>query len=359
MATQKQFRLDFIDAARGLAVVFMIAVHTLEAYTHSYGQATWLGQAIEFLGGMPAAPVFVTLMGFSFAIAKPKPLGHQLKRGVKLIVAGYGLNLMRGSLPLWLAKMSDAAFLQQWPLAVQDEILLLMLVDILQFAGIAYIILALLKGAPKLLYLVLSGICLMVAPYLWGAQFGLPVIDWLLELFVGDAPIGFAFLQNKVAFPVLPWLAFPLLGAYLGLHYKARLATGTQAQSLRWFTVLGALLFSLGLLLCLQNPDYQFNDYFHSREGAMLLMQGFVILWLCALHGLTRFMADSAVMGLLRQWSQGVTVIYIAQWILIIWCLPLFGLNANSIGSTLLLIVGFTFASHWLNIWAQKRGFRI
>ena len=51
-------RLMAIDLARGLAVFFMIAVHTLEVFASQEVKNSVFGQIIEFLGGPPAAPVF-------------------------------------------------------------------------------------------------------------------------------------------------------------------------------------------------------------------------------------------------------------------------------------------------------------
>ena len=62
-------RIQSIDVVRGLAVFFMIAVHTLEVFGTTELRQSITGELIEFLGGPPAAPVFMTLMGLSMVLA--------------------------------------------------------------------------------------------------------------------------------------------------------------------------------------------------------------------------------------------------------------------------------------------------
>jgi uncharacterized membrane protein len=52
-----------LDMARGLAVFFMIAVHVLEILGDTALAETGPGIVIGFLGGPPAAPVFMMLLG--------------------------------------------------------------------------------------------------------------------------------------------------------------------------------------------------------------------------------------------------------------------------------------------------------
>ncbi|OPL09890.1 MAG: hypothetical protein AVO34_12720 [Firmicutes bacterium ML8_F2] len=53
----KRERLEFVDLARGMAVIFMIAVHVLMVYANNTVKESPFGVVVEFLGGPPAAPV--------------------------------------------------------------------------------------------------------------------------------------------------------------------------------------------------------------------------------------------------------------------------------------------------------------
>ena len=79
-------------------------------------------------------------------------------------------------------------------------------VDILQFAGFALIILAMIRRWIPWLrtWILLSVLITVSAPLLWGIDTGILPFDWLLDLFWGN--------YEEVWFPIFPWLAFPLLG---------------------------------------------------------------------------------------------------------------------------------------------------
>jgi uncharacterized membrane protein len=88
--TTQENRLMSIDLARGLAVFFMIAVHTLDVFACQEVKNSVLGQIIEFLGGPPAAPVFMTLMGFSFIFSRKSALKPKLEFAEKVLSQGPG-----------------------------------------------------------------------------------------------------------------------------------------------------------------------------------------------------------------------------------------------------------------------------
>jgi uncharacterized membrane protein len=346
--TTQNNRLLSIDLARGLAVIFMIAVHTLEVFASAEVKNSVFGQIIEFLGGPPAAPVFMTLMGFSFIYSRKSELKPKLLRGFKLFLSGYVLNILRGVIPFTLSVYLKIDATKTFPTEKLNEYTILTIVDILQFAGIALMIMALIQEFKINKYIILFSAFLisMLSPFLWGLKLNIPVIDQILELFWGDQPIEFSFIENKIAFPVFPWLSFPLLGMFLGNIMKN---SNDQNRTFKHFGIGGILVLLIGLAISYNNFEYHFNDYYHSRQGAMLFICGFVIIWLY----LTKIAIDKLPMNklfeLLFKWSKGVTNIYFAQWIIIIWSIAFFGINKSSYTTTILLILTFTLISHFIN----------
>jgi uncharacterized membrane protein len=341
-------RLLSIDLARGLAVFFMIAVHTLDVFANEEVKSSLFGQVIGFLGGPPAAPVFMTLMGFSFMFSGKADFKSRIIRGFKIFLSGYILNLFRGMLPFLLAKEFNPHIYNNLPLNLINGPAILKVIDILQFAGLALVIMAIIQvmKVGKYWLLVLSILISILAPFLWGLQSGFGLLDFFLDLLWGDLPVQFSFIGNLVAFPIFPWLSFPLLGMFLG---ECMLNTKDQNQLFKKFGFWGFLFLSIGLVLSLLDPEYQFNDYYHSRTFAMIFMGGFVVFWIWCTKLIFDLIPDNPVFRLLFSWSKGVTNIYFAQWILIIWSIGLFGINESSFLATGLLILLFSFASHWVN----------
>jgi uncharacterized membrane protein len=341
-------RILSIDLARGLAVLFMIAVHTLMVFANQEVQDSVFGQIIEFLGGPPAAPVFMTLMGFSYVYSRKSELKSRLTRGLKILLSGYLLNILRGVIPFTLSAQLHLDITETFPLNELNEYTILTIVDILQFAGIALMIMALIQEFKINKYVILFTAILisMISPFFWGLHLNLPVIDHILELFWGDQPIAYSFIDNKISFPVLPWLSFPLLGMFLGITIKR---SNDQSMTFKHFGIIGISVLLLGVAISYSDIEYHFNDYYHSRQGGMLFMHGFVLFWLYFTKLILDKVHQNKVFDLLFKWSNGVTNIYFAQWIIIIWSIPLFGINQNSLLSTILLIMGFTILSHFIN----------
>jgi uncharacterized membrane protein len=326
----------------------MIAVHTLEVFASKEVKNSVFGQIIEFFGGPPAAPVFMTLMGFSFLYSSKSELKPRLFRGLKIFLSGYILNIIRGVLPFTLSTYLKMEITETFPLEKINGYTILTIVDILQFAGIALIIMALIQEFKINKYVVLFSAFLisMLSPFLWGLKLNIQVIDQILELFWGDLPIGFSFIENKIAFPIFPWLSFPLLGMFLGDTMKS---TKDQNRTFKHFGMGGILVILIGVAISYNNAEYHFNDYYHSRQGAMLIMCGFVVFWIY----ITKIAIDKLPMNklfeLLFKWSKGVTNIYFAQWIVIIWSIAFFGINKSSFATVISLIFIFTLISHFIN----------
>jgi uncharacterized membrane protein len=346
--TKQNNRLLSIDLARGLAVFFMIAVHTLEVFANQEVKNSVFGQIIEFLGGPPAAPVFMTLMGFSFIYSTKSELKPKLFRGFKIFLTGYLLNILRGVIPFSLASYLNMDIAKAFPIGKLNEWTILTIVDILQFAGIALMIMAVIQAFKINKYLILLSAFLisMISPFLWGIKIDIPIIDQVLELFWGDQPIEFSFIANKIAFPVFPWLTFPLLGMFLGETVK----NSTDAHiTFNYLGIAGIVVVLIGGAISYNNFTYHFNDYYHSRQGGMVFMCGFVLFWLY----LTKLIFDkvpaNSFFDLLFTWSKGVTNIYFVQWITIMWSIAIFGINSSSFTTTTLLILAFTAVSHYSN----------
>ncbi len=346
--TNQSNRLLSLDLARGLAVFFMISVHTLEVFASKEVKSSLFGQIIEFLGGAPAAPVFMTLMGVSFIYSSKSELKPKLLRGFKIFLTGYVLNILRGVIPFTLSTYLKMDVVKTFPIEVLNEYTILTTVDILQFAGIALMIMALIQEFKINKYIILLSAFLisMLSPFLWGFTLNIPVIEQIFELFWGDQPIGFSFIDNKIAFPVFPWLTFPLMGMFLGELLKNSI---DPSRIFKYSGVLGILVLVIGVAISFNNFQYHFNDYYHSRQGAMLFMCGFILIWLYLNKLILDNVPKNSLFDLLFRWSKGVTNIYIVQWITIIWSIAFLGINSSSFATTILLILIFTCISHFTN----------
>ena len=85
----RQKELDF---AKGLAIIFMVLVHTGEYFQGESGEL--YERIVEFLGSPPAAPIFMLALGVGIVYSKRNDASTLLKRGVKLLALGYAFNII-------------------------------------------------------------------------------------------------------------------------------------------------------------------------------------------------------------------------------------------------------------------------
>jgi hypothetical protein len=324
----------------------MVLVHVLETYAKPEVQGSVFGWVIEFLGGPPAAPVFMFLMGASLAFSRRAAPARGLRRGLWLLFLGYLLNFTRGALPTYLALQAGLCTPEE--LGPHTPTYELTQADILHLAGLALIILTALRACVPMTYLwvLMSVGVAAVSPLLWGVLSGQPVLDWLLTLLWG---VG----GEHVAFPVFPWLSYPLIGMAFGHWLRACQDQGTV---FRRGTAVGLALVATGTVVILTNPDFHIGDYWRSGPGAVVWIAGFVLVWLGICHAISQRVRKSAVVGVLSYWSENVTVFYFLHWVIIGWGVGIAGFQELSLIPTIIsMVVAAVLADGATRLWQRGK----
>ena len=137
--TGRQYNLDLLKA---LSIVAMIICHTVTIlsgartdYESEFGY--WL--ADDFLGAyLGVAHAFMFCMGVGFVYSRNNTPKALLVRGIRIYIMGYVLNFFRGGMYAIVAGIFDSGY--------RDMIgYMLLMQDILQFAGLAMILTAFFK----------------------------------------------------------------------------------------------------------------------------------------------------------------------------------------------------------------------
>ena len=328
--SKKKRRIHFLDIARGFAIFGMFTQHSMIMHEISAGEGeNLLANLFFYLGTAPSAPVFMVIMG-AFLMKSDSSIGQSVWRGIKLLILGFILNLLRFTLPLLIA-LADNNSLNVTEGETPLE--LLFYVDIFQLAGLSLIFGAFLKkiAEKKLVVPVLILAILLVSPFLWGKLDNNP----FLNLFWGDA--------KNVSFPFFPWVIYPLLGMYLSQYLIESRTLKRNLTKMGWS---GLVLCSLGLLI-VNLSVFKFltfdvffpnGNYERSGAGIHLLIIGFVFFWLNACYGIEqKFGVENLLVKVLIYWSKNVTAIYFIQWVLFGWSTLIFDLNKhNAFGATII-----------------------
>jgi uncharacterized membrane protein len=235
-------RVIFIDLARALAIVLMIAGHTSSALlADDFRAGPWF-DVWMFQRGLTSA-LFLLLAGFAFSIATTRHWSQhlrlsgtvvkRLRRFALFVALGYGLHF-----PVLHFSELAATTQAQWQSFVA--------VDVLQLIGGTLIALQLLVlvARTRRVFMVAAfaaAVALIAAsPATWQT-------DWTMLM---PLPLAAYFSPATGSlFPLFPWAAYVFVGAGAGLLY-ARWGAAHLVSFARWGMLApGALLVAAGLVV--------------------------------------------------------------------------------------------------------------
>jgi uncharacterized membrane protein len=283
-------RFDFVDAARGLAVVFMLWMHTGDGWLRPDLREGTGWVLVRAVGGL-AAPSFLLLVGVSLGLAWRRPMAERplrvdLARGLQVLALAHLLRMQMwmidgagyehppswlGALPMlggWLAVLAG---LSRWArgerclgllgtggatvagsllyvhLWIPHRLQGLLRVDVLQAIGAGILIVSLLgragrpvnragarTGALLLLGVLAAALTHWMRSWVPG-PLPAPLAGYLAywEPAAGRPPVGM--------FPLFPWLAYPCFGVLVGIRW-GRLGPRRALESAISLCALGATL---------------------------------------------------------------------------------------------------------------------
>lgn len=336
---QVEDRNHTFDLVRGFAVIFMIAVHVLGVYSSVEVYNSLFGNVVDFLGSPPAAPVFMFTMGVFFILSrKTEGFSEGVSRGLKLYLLSLVFSFFRSDFVtiiegVYFGSMDN----------LQESLTTLIEVDILQFAGVAYVLLSIIRKVIKkpIGWIAIAFGIMLASPLVWGFTTGIEPVDWVLNYILGSG--------DETYFPIFSWLYYPLLGMAFGVIYKASDDHDALFKSLIEPSI---LLLAIGSAITLTNVDFHVGDYFRSGPGAVVWITGFVGVWLWFnnkyLNGFV-VKADGfnkKLLNFICYMGRATTKVYLIHWILLTWTAAFIGYETQGYMGTVFLAVLFTVISY-------------
>ncbi len=303
-----------VDIVRGLAVFFMILVHVSGEFLNESANDTLFSKVIDFMGCVPAAPVFMFIMGVGIVYSKKQTPFILLKRGALILLSGYILNFSRGLLPFFIG--SKLGF-YPFDSASTPWYTYLIVVDILQFAGFAMIFMSALKAIKlkEVYYPILAVAIGIASPYVWGIKTGNLVADAFISIIFGG--------NNTTYHPFFSWIFYPLMGAFFGwllirVKNKNKFYLASMVVSIP-ITFIGLAYYYLHSGMDLGIVTGNVYNYFHHGIISNIIFCSSVIWWIAIWHFASGFI-PKFIKNRITFWSKSVTEIYFIHWIIIGWC---------------------------------------
>jgi hypothetical protein len=320
-------RSKAIDMAKGLSLLTLPAIHSTLFFSNSEVFASPFGLTLAFIAETIGAPVFLLTMGWSISINPPKSARRIVIRSVKLFIVGYFLNFLKFGIPYLTNGIPEALYLEnKIPHNVGGLVRLLLIGDILQLASISYFICAMLhRYKSNIGYSVFMAIIvLLITPLTWQMHSNNTIVNFFFSLFCGVPPQTF--------FPVFPWLIYPAAGLILGYFRISK-----DNKKTYWWIAIAILIVGIGCATI--EPVEWKSNYYRLGPGSTLYHIGVALIFLLVCDGLIKIGQLSNFSDWLYVLSSNVTVVYIIQWVVVCWTLPLFTYHQLTLGQTFLAVV--------------------
>jgi len=303
-----------VDMAKMFAIFFMVIIHTFEC--GEADTATGLGYFFDSIAGAEfAAPVFMFCMGIGLTFSRNNSAPTMARRGLLLVLAGYLLNMAK-ALPMLL--LVPATGNTDY---YADVIYALTNVDILHFAGVAFLLLALCKrqrvGLPGMMVLAL--LMSVTGSFIRKVDLGSFTLNLLGSLFIGiDTDLV------RTDFPLLNWFIFVVAGYGFGRLLRRctdcdRLYAILLPLTAVVYGAYAAYAIPRGLGIFGTCPQ----DFYHMNTFNMLICLVSALLAISLCHFIAKYTPDAAMKSVTRICND-LTKIYVAQWIVIMWLVRAF-----------------------------------
>ena len=296
-----QNRIQTPDLLKGLAVIFMIQVHLMELFTRQDIYDGFAGKLSLFLGGVPAAPVFMIIMGYFLAFGQKKPVKMMI-RGVKLFMAGMVLNIGLNAHLIYRVVHDD------WQVNIWHYIFG---VDIFHLAGLSLIIIGLLSLLYKrnfIPYLITAFVIVFISSAFPAYPIESNTATYLMAFIHSNSEWSF--------FPLIPWLVYPLTGYSFKIFEEKYLEDTLNLKIKVSITVVLLVLFLFTVNYAV-DISHNLDVYYHHDAVFYNWSLSFVILWALLLSFTEKAAGNTIVLRYVKWLGVNVTTVYIFQWLII------------------------------------------
>lgn len=205
-------RQSDLDIAKAISIIFMVFVHCLllaMCFNNSISPIFYHG-IDDLLGGPMCAPLFMFCMGVGLVYSRHSQSDVMIRRGISLLLLAIVVNIAEFIIPHFLS----GYLLNNWTLFPLYGGLVLFAVDILEFAGLSFIVLGIFmrfKISNNQMILI-AAVLSIAGSLLRMSVFDNNILNLLLGYFIGTD-------VHFTTFPFFNWFIFPVAGYIWGQYF--------------------------------------------------------------------------------------------------------------------------------------------
>ena len=353
-------RQQELDLAKAILTFFLPFVHCIIECTPEDGLTHGIPYIFDtVLGGPLGAPMYMFAMGIGMVYTRHHTSGDYVRRGIRIGIAGYALNICRFLIPFLIGYMITGdydKYIDPLPYRVFGN-------DILQFACLTMLCVALFvkfRLSDRAMLLVCLGMSLL-GTCLSGIDVSMPYGNIFLGYLIGTEDAAGKVFSD---FPLLNWLLIPVCGYVFGkrlLHVKdKKLFYGILSPIGILVTI---IYFSVGIINGFGMFGEGQNCYYHlsTPDAIASLMAAVGILGIY--HVLSSHLPNR-ILSLTGEISRNLNAVYCIHWVIVMVSIDVViyiiqGTQELSVPMTMLLstcisIISILTAHFWSERWKGK-----
>lgn len=301
----RQFELD---VAKAFAIFLMIMGHCLAYSSLCINSSNNLYLYLSMYMGM-AAPIFLFSMGVTMSYTRNKTANAFIKRGIYLLLLGLFIN--------FLYFLSDYLY----GVGFNYSLISLLCNDVLQFAGLSFILIGILKkfNLKNSTILIIALIMSIIGSFINGLTFDNLYLTQLIGNIIGT--YGYNVVS---AFPLLNWFLITVGGLIFGTYLR-RCSNKREFYKKSIIPLFIICLVFLFIFLKLNGGMFDVSgltaserlNFFNMKTYESLYSILYVIFVFSVIYFIIPYLPNK-LKDLISFTSKNITIIYVIQWIVIL-----------------------------------------
>ncbi len=303
-----------LDIAKAVITFLLAFIHCTIECTSEENLASGIPYLFDtIIGGPLAAPMFMFSMGVGMVYTKKNGAGDFAKRGLHLFISGFVLNLCRYTIPYLIGY----AIVPDYDKYITPLLYRTLCNDILQFAGLSMLLIALLRR-----FDITDGFMLILSLGMSVAGMLCNGVD--LGSVAGNIFFGFLVGTEDAAgmvfsdFPLLNWFIVPVCGYLFGkflIRVKDRNKFYLACSPI--CLVVAAVYFIVGIRFGLGMFGEGQNCYYHISTNDVLASVAAMVGILGVYHFLLPWIPER-LMSWMHDLSKNLTPVYCIHWVILV-----------------------------------------